>query len=215
MKLHPQQVKAVETRNLTLTETPEGVTAAWTPSIGTDWLISETRGNAKDAIKAAGKAQDEAFAGMTDALEEGEEAPSYEQFLKVGAFVAETEEEAAQEGDEEAKGGVVPIKYRNEYKARGTPRGNGDAFFHYMEGAVGSGEKLDIAALDALAVANGVDNSKYDRSRHGWQGRLRMTTGNMLRSVLRKNAWTLKQADGTSIVIDLSKPVEAPAQPEA
>ena len=92
---------------------------------------------------------------------------------------------ADEQSENEPKGGsVVNEKYRAIYAERGHPEHCGDWLADIFNNFVKTKTGTDIGMVDAIAAANGVDNSKYDRTRPGWQGRLRMTTRNLLARVV-------------------------------
>lgn len=109
--------------------------------------------------------------------------------------------DAADAEDGEKGGSVVNAKYRAIYAERGHPEHCGDWLAEVFNNAVKSKEGTAVARVDAIAVANGVNNTKYDRTRPGWQGRLRMTTRNLLAKVV----W---MADGVFRVPDAEGNIE-------
>lgn len=97
----------------------------------------------------------------------------------------------AEEEDEPQGGSVVPSKYREAYRAAGHPDHCGDWLAFLLEplvtGRAEDGKKavLNVAAMQAICDANGLDVSKYLTNRsNGWQGRFRMTARNMLAKVV-------------------------------
>jgi len=89
--------------------------------------------------------------------------------------------EASDEEEEERSGSVVPEKYKQAYKANGTPGNCGDWLaLTLKEYTTTEHGQVNPEAVDAIAGANGVNTSKYDRTNNGWQGRLRMTVRNSL-----------------------------------
>jgi len=98
----------------------------------------------------------------------------------------EAVEEAAEadeaEATEEATNGktIVPKRYRDEYKARGDARSNGDWFAKtFKQFCNGSSKKapVDLGKVYAIARANGVDK-EWPGLNNGQQ---RMNAGNMVR----------------------------------
>jgi len=58
--------------------------------------------------------------------------------------------------------------------------------------------KLDLDRFEALMIANDVDCSRWPNRNNGWEGRLRMTAGLVLRKEMAERAdGILKLADGT------------------
>lgn len=88
--------------------------------------------------------------------------------------------EEANEAEEEPLHSVVPEKYKQLYKEAGHAGNCGDWLAQVLIEHTSTNGQLDVAKLDAVAQANGVDNSKWNRTSNGWQGRLRMTTRNVL-----------------------------------
>lgn len=100
---------------------------------------------------------------------------------------AEVEEEIDAEIEEEGKnagGSVVGSRYRARYAEMGHPTHCGDWLAFTLKNITTNKEGVNVPMLDAIADLNGIDISKYRREGHGWQGRLRMTTGNLLRRVI-------------------------------
>lgn len=99
----------------------------------------------------------------------------------------ERREEAEADAEEEKRGSVVKSRFKQRYAERGTPRGNNDWLFQTLaHHTLDDNGKLDVAALDAIAQANGVSLDKYKREGNGWQGRLRMTAGLILRPIVAR-----------------------------
>ena len=93
------------------------------------------------------------------------------------------------EGFVTRKGSVVKRHYKMAYKAAGHSRGNGDALFVLLRGlTLNAAGKTDLAALAAVAVANGVTPDYANRS-PGWEGRYRMTVGLRLRPVVARQGF--------------------------
>jgi hypothetical protein len=58
--------------------------------------------------------------------------------------------------------------------------------------------KLDLDRFEALMEANGIDCSRWPNRNNGWEGRLRMTAGLVLRKEMAERAdGILNLADGT------------------
>lgn len=88
-----------------------------------------------------------------------------------------------------AKKSIVPAKYAGKYK------GAGDAVAEFINKESSDTSGFQFQAFFALCRANGLDEAKvkmyedqvFTENRHGAKGRARMTLGNMLRSLARKN----------------------------
>lgn len=115
--------------------------------------------------------------------EDGEESDEYERFLKWNEDF-DNAADAAEEDEGGGGGSVVAGKYRARYAEMGHPTHCGDDLAVILNNLclVGEGHKatIDLPRFEAICAANGVDLSKYNRTRNGWQGRLRMTGRNML-----------------------------------
>lgn len=100
-------------------------------------------------------------------------------------------------GEDEGKGGsVVNEKYRARYAELGHPEHCGDWLAMIFNNLVKTKEGTDVSRVDAIAEANGVDLSKYNRTNPGWQGRLRMTCRNLLARVVWMNDGVMRGPDG-------------------
>lgn len=103
---------------------------------------------------------------------------------------AEVEEEIDAEIEEEGKnagGSVVGSRYRARYAEMGHPTHCGDWLALTLKNITTNKQGVDVPMLDAIADLNGINISKYRREGHGWQGRLRMTTRNLLAKVIWLN----------------------------
>jgi hypothetical protein len=110
-----------------------------------------------------------------------------------------------EEGEEvETSGSVVSPTYRARYAEAGHPTHCGDWLATQLISRTTNKAGVNVEMVDAIAAANGVNLDKYDRTRHGWQGRLRMT----MRNLLARKVWA---ADG---VLNLhgEEPIKAPAE---
>jgi hypothetical protein len=113
---------------------------------------------------------------------------------------AEVDEEIAEE-EPESSGSVVAARYRVIYKETGRSGiGCGDWLDTLLTEicsttsvvVMGEDGKVDkdatstnrLAPFEAICAANGVSTEKYDRTRNGWQGRIRMSGRNMLARVI-------------------------------
>lgn len=97
-----------------------------------------------------------------------------------------SDDEDGDEGDEPEPASVVKAKYKARYaksEIRGT---NDDAFAAAFRAAtINDDGDLDMARVARVARVNSVDMSAYKTTGRGWQGRQRMTLGNMLRAKVR------------------------------
>ena len=118
------------------------------------------------------------------------------------AFDAAADEEAEDTG--EPTGSVVANRYRQRYKEEGHPNHCGDWLAGVFNNIVGDTKHLNVEALDELAELNGVNNKKYNRESPGWQGRLRMTTRNLIAPVAFRNK-------GINVPAHISKDGKLPA----
>lgn len=129
------------------------------------------------------------------ALDEDEE--EYERAQKWDEEWDAAADEASEEGEGKGKGGsVVNDKYRAKYAELGHPEHCGDWLATIFNNLVKTKEGTDVARVDAIAAANGVDLSKYNRTNAGWQGRLRMTCRNLLARVVWMNDGVMRGTDG-------------------
>lgn len=115
-----------------------------------------------------------------------------------------TDDEASDDPSEDEEGAakgssVVPKKYRDEYKARGDARGNGDWLQRLLKCLLGPKKKLDIEGFERICEMNEVDISKYvspeKQLTNGWQGRARMTGRNLMAPRIAAEAAFLLPAD--------------------
>jgi hypothetical protein len=81
-------------------------------------------------------------------------------------------------------------------------RGNGDPLQLWLaQQTLDENGRLDVSRLDAICAANKVAIST-DRTRHGWQGRLRAAAGNRLRSIIRRSG-NLRTPEGVIVSLSL------------
>lgn len=203
MTIHHATLKRAEKLGVVLTEPKDGIILAHWPK--QNQRLS--RAGAKEALdemealidmrlnfksfKLAGDAE----TGFSIALK-GEEIGSAitivqcfksarDAWKEMQAEAEESGEEIDLEDDEEAEGtgSVVPEKYKRLYAERGDARHCGDWLAETLNELVLNGDgKLEVEALCVIAEANGVQCRAYANSTTpGWQGRMRMTTRNMLR----------------------------------
>lgn len=129
-------------------------------------------------------------------MESGDDLANDEEFesLEDAIDYANTPVSGDEDGDEEepdVTGSVVPAGFKQLYREIGVrQQDNGDFLAAIMAGHTivldGKSEVIDVDKVEALGYANGVDYpvSGYGPSlsgTRGWQGRYRMTVGNMLR----------------------------------
>jgi hypothetical protein len=99
----------------------------------------------------------------------------------------EIAEEEVEEEEPGASGSVVKDKYRELYAQKGHPDNCGDDLAAQLAAILKPGEEgLDIDRLWALAQANGIEYTKYMTGNRGWEGRARMSIGNVLRGRIRR-----------------------------
>ena len=192
MSIHHATLKSAATKGVTLEETPTGVVAFW-PARNQRIEAS----TAKEALERMTARQSELWAEEVEAhgFDDEEADEQFPAFLRgeIEAPEGEGDEDGdGTDGDEvEAPRSVVPEKYRELYRQRGNPRHCGDdlaivlAELTLVDPASKSSE-VDVEKLDALAIANDVDLSRYRRFGVGWQGRLRMTFRVMLANALKQ-----------------------------
>lgn len=115
--------------------------------------------------------------------------PSLEDLFETLADDAEAEIETDEDDEKEEGGSVVPDKYKKLYAAEGHPNDCGDwyantiARFCRVNDEKGK-EVIDIDRLCDIAGANAVTPERFGKlgiETNGWQGRYRMTVGNMMR----------------------------------
>jgi len=92
---------------------------------------------------------------------------------------------------------VVKTAYKHRYqdkaKARGltdkaSRRGNGDWLQREIQSETCDKQgRFDLARFEAILDANGVDYSRWNRTSHGWVGRVRMSGSLVLRGVVGKS----------------------------
>jgi len=92
---------------------------------------------------------------------------------------------------------VVKTAYKHRYqdkaKARGltdkaSRRGNGDWLQRELQAETCDKQgRFDLGRFEAILDANGVDYSRWNRTSHGWVGRVRMSGSLVLRGVVGKS----------------------------
>ena len=102
---------------------------------------------------------------------------------------------------------IVPAKYAGRYKAGGS-----DALASFINENCKGKDGFEYPAFFELCKKNGLDAAKVDHyagqvssTRHGSQGRARMTLRNMLATIARKNG-KLVNLKGEEVAINLPKP---------
>jgi hypothetical protein len=124
--------------------------------------------------------------------------PKSKDAAKKAAKIAKAIEEDDEDIDEQERSvGVVPAKYKEQYRARGRKMDCGDELAVFLEARKLEAKTEAEWHEDYLAIldANAVDASSYDRTNRGWFGRLRMSTGITLRRTVAKQG-TLKMPKG-------------------
>lgn len=127
------------------------------------------------------------------------------------------EDEGVDDDDEpEITGSVVPDKYKKLYAEQGHPTNCGDwyadtiARFCRVMDEKGK-EVIDIDRLCDIATANAVTPERYGKlgiETNGWQGRYRMTVGNMMRPrIAEKGFMFVPEGCG----VDADQEIAAPA----
>ena len=114
--------------------------------------------------------------------------------------VATSDTHTAREGE---PGSVVPDAFKRAYRTSGVPGSCGDSFAAWMKAETTTNAKEDgkdrtianIPVLIAMAEENGVDYHDWIKSTDGWQGRFRMTFGNVMRPRLQKGGVMLWQGN--------------------
>lgn len=108
----------------------------------------------------------------------------------------EADEVEADEAESELSGSVVSPTYRARYAEAGHPTHCGDWLAEQLIQRTTNKAGVNVEMVDTIAELNGVDLSKYDRTRHGWQGRLRMTMRNILARKVWLNGGVLRCVEG-------------------
>lgn len=93
-----------------------------------------------------------------------------------------------EDGDEEEKVSLSVVKPKYKAKYRPHKDSNGDAMaMAFRAFVINEDGELDLSALQSVAQTNGLSVNKYTRVRNrGWQGRARMSIGNILRGMIRR-----------------------------
>lgn len=141
------------------------------------------------AYKEGTPAGDNPYSTETEDDEEYDRAQKWDEAWDAAADDADAE-------DGEKGGSVVNERYRAKYAELGHPEHCGDWLATIFNNLVKTKEGSDVARVDAIAEANGVDLSKYNRTNPGWQGRLRMTCRNLLARVVWMADGVMRGPDG-------------------
>lgn len=132
------------------------------------------------------------YTSETDSDEE------YQNFLRWNEEWDAAADEAT--GDEEAKtsGSVVKPHYRAKYAELGHPNHCGDWMADTLNAVCLTKDgAFMLEPFEAICEANGVNLAKYDRTKNGWLGRLRMTGRNLLSSKVYANGGKMLMPDGS------------------
>lgn len=139
--------------------------------------------------------------------------------LTSALVLAAVEQSAAADGAEAvaAKKSIVPEKYSGKYK------GAGDAVSEFINAQSSGKEGFEFTAFFALARKNGIAEDKVahyeaqvlEEKRPGAAGRARMTLGNMIRSLARKNGKLIGLDDSEVEITGLAKPAVSGAAAKA
>jgi hypothetical protein len=89
-------------------------------------------------------------------------------------------------------GNIVKPLYRQRYARMGHPRHCGDELAELLNRLCLVDDALNLEVFEAIMDINGVDISMYNRTRQGWEGRLRMTGRNKLAAVVRAHDGQVK-----------------------
>ena len=111
----------------------------------------------------------------------------------------EVEDEIDAEIESEGKNGggsVVGSRYRARYAEAGHPTHCGDWPAQTLINLTTTKQGINTDLLVEICELNGLNMAKYKREGHGWQGRLRMTGGNLLRKVIYFNDGILRIPEG-------------------
>jgi hypothetical protein len=119
---------------------------------------------------------DERFDAWNEQFDAAADETTNEQIAKDDAEINAADEDK----DEPAERSVVKSEYRARYAEAGHPAHCGDELAVLLNNLCLTKKGIEVERLDAIATANDVDLSKYNRTTRGWQGRLRMTARNIL-----------------------------------
>jgi len=134
------------------------------------------------------KAYEDGFTAADCPFEEG--TNEFDKWNEQFDEAADNAEEAEKEEEPQPKS-VVKSKYRAIYAENGTPTTCGDDLALKLNALLKNDGGTNIELLDEICRLNDVSLEKYNRTSHGWQGRLRMTARNMLAKKARDNGGTL------------------------
>ena len=155
---------------------------------GTITLV-DTKGQLADITGTDAKAVlAEALRVAKDRLPKPNRAAKRKAAAKARKARREDDEDGGEDDEEEkVSGSVVKPKYKAIYAKNELKDTNNDAFAHaFAEFTVTEDGELDVARVITVARDNGIDTKKYSSRNRGWEGRLRMTIGNILRGKVRR-----------------------------
>ncbi len=160
--LHQSQIKALNALNIALISEVDGVFRVTDTNDGT---MADFAGDAKALVKAA---KDKKLVFIP--ADEIDLDPENE---------AVVEEHAAK--NRVVKGNIVPKKYQQAY---GKNKHNGDALAIFMKDLFTTKEGVNIPAVQASGELNNIWRAQYATLN---PGQIRMTVGNRLRHIAKKN----------------------------
>lgn len=103
------------------------------------------------------------------------------------------------EDEPKQTGSVVKSKYRIKYTEMGHANHCGDWLADILNNLCLVGKAFNLAIFEDVCNSNGVSLDKYDRTKNGWVGRIRMTGRNILSNKVVKNG-VLTLPDGTTTI---------------
>lgn len=93
-------------------------------------------------------------------------------------------------------GSVVTNRYRALYTELGHPTHCGDEMATVLNNLCANKAGTNLEIFEAICAANSVNLARYNRTKKGWQGRLRMTGRNLLAKVVLQQGGVLKMPEG-------------------
>lgn len=93
-------------------------------------------------------------------------------------------------------GSVVTNRYRAHYTELGHPTHCGDDLAILLNNICQNKAGTNLELFEAICAANDVDLARYNRTKKGWQGRLRMTGRNLLAKKIIKQGGVVKMPPG-------------------
>jgi hypothetical protein len=179
LKVHHTQNKLAATLNLTVD--PSGATYVLRNGDGA--VVAEgtdLKGMLGTLAKGAPKAPKSPKAPKAAQPKKARKA------AKAKRKAAKSSDEDGDDEDDPEPASVVKSKYKARYAKSELKATNDDAFAVAFHAATFNEDgELDMQLVRAVARANGVSLVKYGTSSRGWQGRQRMTLGNILRGMVR------------------------------